>query len=166
MKNILALSGSLRRDSFNTKLLDQISNASEHTVTIHDLSSLPFMNEDLEQDIPESVKEYRNALKEADLVILATPEYNNTFSSIMKNAIEWGSREYENSPNLWKGKEVALVGATVGRWGAARAQHQLKQLMIVVRAKVRIDPPPLMVAQAQNEDDGLKGRIDKFISGL
>ena len=127
---VLAISGSLRTASFNTGLLS----ASERVVSdgidveIFDIRGLPFYDGDLEaQGDPEPVSALKSAIRESDGVIFATPEYNWGRSGVMKNAIDWASRDREGGSLM--GKPGTVIGAG-GRSGTARAQMQLLETLV------------------------------------
>ncbi len=117
---VLGISGSLRRASSNTGLLlasQEVAPDGMEISTI-DISGLPFFNLDLEeQGDPESVAALKIAIREADAVLFATPEYNWGTSGVLKNAIDWASRDRD--PGSLMGKPVTIIGAG-GRAGTAR----------------------------------------------
>ncbi len=128
--NIIALSGSLRKESYTTKLVRafQTYAPTEVTVTILDISQLPLINEDLEMDLPKAVQALHQAIRQADGVLFATPEYNRSYSPVLKNAIDWGSRP--DGDNAWDGLPAAVVGATPYTLGTFGAQQHLRQVFM------------------------------------
>src|SRR5450432_4202965 len=104
---VVTFSGSLRKESYTTKLIKafQKSAPTDTTVDIIDISNLPFINEDLENDLPQVVKDLHEKITSADAILFATPEYNRSYSPVLKNAIDWGSRP--EGKNKWVGKPVA-----------------------------------------------------------
>ena len=125
---VLAISGSLRGASFNTGLLRASQEVAPDgmDVEIFDIRDLPFYDGDLEtQGDPEPVKALKSAIRESDAVIFATPEYNWGTSGVMKNAIDWASRDREEGSLM--GKPGTIIGAG-GRTGTARAQMQCWRL--------------------------------------
>lgn len=129
---IIAFSGSLRKESYTTKLISAFQKAAPESITVTriDIGNLPFINEDLEADLPQSVKDLHNSIKEADAVIFATPEYNRSYSPVVKNAIDWGSRPQGN--NLWNEKPAAVIGCSPYSLGAFGAVNHLRQVMMYV----------------------------------
>lgn len=119
---ILGLSGSLRRDSFNTRLL-RASVAlmpADSALTVRTLHGIPLYDGDLEaQGVPAAVTELREAIRAADGVLLSTPEYNNSMPGVFKNAIDWVSRGPDQP---LAHKPLALMSASNGGMGGARAQ--------------------------------------------
>lgn len=145
--NIVAISGSLRKDSFNTKLLHAMQAlAPEGTsIEVADIGNLPLYNSDLEADYPAEAKMLKDAVDAADAVILATPEYNRSVSGVLKNATDWLSRPY--GTNSFAGKPVLIAGVSSGKIGTAVAQSHLKQVMVYLDAKV-VGQPELYLGPA------------------
>lgn len=129
--NILAIIGSLRKESYNRKLVDNLSilSPSNFNFIKFPVEKLPLMNQDLETNLPKAIKNLRDEARNSDLILFASPEYNNTFSSVTKNVIEWLSRDYENDPSPLIGKPAILTGASPSSFGTARAQHDLRSLL-------------------------------------
>ena len=119
---ILGISGSLRRDSFNTALLRAAGTLLPEgmTLTLHPLHDVPLYNGDVEaQGLPAGVVALREAIRAADGLLISTPEYNNSMPGVLKNAIDWVSRGKDQP---LAGKPLALVSASNGGFGGARAQ--------------------------------------------
>jgi chromate reductase len=116
---------------------------------------MPFYDADLEaKGDPPSVATFKAAVREADGILIATPEYNDGIPAVLGNAIDWGSRLPGRSP--LSGKPVALMGASPGQVGTARAQLHLRQILRHVQARV-LPPPELLVARAHERfDTGLR----------
>jgi chromate reductase len=134
---ILAVSGSLRAGSFNTSLLRAALEAAPDGIELElweGLGDLPFYDEDLESDAPESVQRLRRDWKEADAILFATPEYNGSVSGALKNAIDWASRPRLEA--VLRNKPVAVVGASTGQFGALWAQQDLKRILGIAGARV------------------------------
>jgi chromate reductase len=127
---IVAFSGSLRKESYNTKLVKAFKMLAPENVELKliDIGSLPFINQDLENNLPQLVKNLHIEIKKADAVIFATPEYNRSYSPVLKNAIDWGTRP--EGKNKWKKKPVAIVGCTPYLLGAFGAQNHLRQVVM------------------------------------
>jgi chromate reductase len=135
------LSGSLRKESYNTRLLKVAAGLltqAGHQVLWLDWAALPVFNEDLEtpDGPPAPVRAFRDQLASVDFVLLSTPEYNHSIPGGLKNAIDWGSR----APNVWGGKKVAIMGATVGTWGAVQAVRETRHVLGVLGAIVQTHP--------------------------
>jgi len=125
---VLGISGSLRRDSYNTALLRAAAELMppEMTLEIFDLSHLPMFNQDSEKPFPDAVVELRTKLAQADALLIATPEYNGSISGALKNAIDWASRSPKQPLN---GKPTAIIGISTGNFGTLRAQLHLRQIL-------------------------------------
>ena len=161
MADIVAFSGSLRRGSFNRALVEAARQLAPDGMTIEviEIGSMPFYNADVEADgDPASVVAFKNALREADGLIIATPEYNDGIPGVLTNAIDWGSRLPGRAPLT--GKPVALMGASPGQIGTARAQLHLRQLLGHLRARV-LPPPELLVAASHEKFDAKLRLTDK-----
>lgn len=150
MKKILLISGSIRKDSFNTKLLTTITNLTEGKAElVHaDISILPLFNQDLETTFPQEAQTLKDQIEAADAVIIATPEYNRSVPGVLKNAIDWASRPW--GKNSFAGKYVLIMGATIAATGTAVAQSHLKQIMLYLDAKV-LGQPELYISSAQDK---------------
>jgi chromate reductase len=149
---ILGISGSLRKASFNTATLRAAQELAPAgmTIDIFDISPIPLYNEDVRaQGFPPPVEELRRRVKEADGVLLVTPEYNYSVSGVMKNAIDWVSRP---PAQPFDGKPIAIMGASGGLLGTARAQYHLRQMFVFMNGQV-LNRPEVMIGQAQNKFD-------------
>ncbi|MBM7069051.1 NADPH-dependent FMN reductase [Actibacterium sp. 188UL27-1] len=151
---LLGLCGSLRQDSFNRKLMSEAGriwgNEDFSTASL----DLPLYNGDAERadGIPQSVQTLARQIAEAHAVVIATPEYNQSISGVLKNGLDWISR-VEGAP--WRGKPVAIMSAAAGRAGGARAQYALRLCLNPFRPHL-LPGPEVMVAAASQEfdDDG------------
>ena len=154
---IVAFAGSLRRGSFNRALIQAALDLTPNGMTIEpiEIGELPFYNADVEAEgDPPSVAAFKAALRQADGILIATPEYNDGIPGVLTNAIAWGSRLPGRSPLI--GKPVALMGASPSQVGTARAQLHLRQLLGHVQARV-LPPPELLIAKAHERfDAGLR----------
>jgi chromate reductase len=127
--NILGISGSLRRASFNTAALRAAQQLAPDGVTIEmaDISAIPIFNDDVRAaGMPRAVSDLAARIGAADAVLIATPEYNYSIPGVLKNAIDWISRV---SPQPFQGKAVAIMGASPGAIGTARAQYDLRKVL-------------------------------------
>ena len=150
--SILAVAGSLRRGSLNRRLLEAAALAAPPGtgVAVYDgLGGLPPFDEDLERETgggPEPVRHLRDLVRAADGLLLATPEYNQSFPGVLKNAIDWLSRPAPDE--VLAGKPVAVVGTTTGRWGTRLAQAALRQVLFATGALV-LPAPSLHLREAE-----------------
>src|SRR5579859_780788 len=126
MKTIIGLSGSLRKDSFNTTLLRAAAKLAPEgvRVEVRTLHGVPLYDADVEEasGVPEAVAELKDAVAAADGLLLATPEYNNGIPGVFKNAIDWMSRPPADIKRVFGGKPVALMGASPGGFGTTLSQ--------------------------------------------
>jgi chromate reductase len=161
--NVLALIGGISKSSINQHLYNEIVkiNISNIVFSNFDISVLPFYSQDLEQNPPSSVIELQNSVKSADGVILITPEYNRSFSGVLKNAIDWCSRPYGKGP--WKDKPVSIIGVSGGKTGTIAAQTQLRSVLSFLDAKIMNQPELYLDASFIFKDDGLVEDTISFI---
>jgi chromate reductase, NAD(P)H dehydrogenase (quinone) len=137
---VLGISGSLRRGSFNTALLRHAGNLFEaegaQFEIYEGLRDLPAYDEDTDgRDAPDAVTRIRAAVRNADAVFFATPEYNSSIPGVLKNAVDWLSRPSVAESAL-RGKPVAVVGASAGVFGAVWAQAELRKVLGATGARV------------------------------
>ena len=164
---ILGISGSLRRDSHNTKLLHAVEELLPDGVELElyeELESVPPYNEDRDtDDSPAAAVHLREAIARADAVLFATPEYNGSIPGQLKNAIDWASRPHRVSA-LW-GKPAAVVGASSGMFGAVWAQAELRK--VLKTAGARVAEAEVAVGKADTKFDA-DGRLvdDEVREGL
>jgi chromate reductase, NAD(P)H dehydrogenase (quinone) len=145
---VLAVSGSLRAGSHNTELLRAAAAAAPQGVEIElweGLGALPIFDQDLEADVPESVRRLREDWAAADALLFATPEYNGSVPGGLKNAIDWASRPKGTAALL--NKTAAVVGASTGQFGALWAQQDLRRILGIAGARVVGDELPVAKAQ-------------------
>ena len=144
--HVLGISGSLRRSSFNTALLESAAQLLPPgmTLEIFDLSPLPMYNQNDEKPFPPAVEDFRRRLAQADALLIASPEYNASITGALKNAIDWVSRPPSQPLN---GKPVAIMGASTGNFGTLRAQLHLRQILTHVGA-LTLPKPEVLVARA------------------
>lgn len=170
---LLGISGSLRKQSYNNSLLVAAKELlpAHCKLIIADLSELPCYNQDLENPLPPSVERLKQQIKEANGVLLATPEYNYSMSGLMKNVLDWVSRPYGN--NTWDGKPVALMGASMGLQGTSRAQYHMRQVFVALNIKT-FNRPELMISAASDKFDGegklqdpkTRQKLQEFLTGF
>jgi chromate reductase len=155
--NVLGISGSLRRDSLNAKLLRSAQEQFEAEgveLTVFDgLKDVPPYDEDDDTAVaPAAVRRLRDAVAGADAVFFATPEYNSSIPGQLKNAIDWVSRPLATNP--LRNKPVAVVGASSGMFGAVWAQAELRKVLAATGARVVPDEIPVGRAHERFDEDG------------
>jgi chromate reductase len=149
---ILGIAGSLRQGSYNRAALraaEQLVPEGAH-LDIFDLAGIPPFNQDDERNLPARVVELKRSIRAADAVLLVTPEYNYSIPGVLKNAIDWASRPYGD--NSWDGKPVAVMGASVGSLGTARAQYHLRQLVVGLNMHA-VNRPEVLISNAAERFD-------------
>jgi chromate reductase len=159
----LGFAGSLRVGSYNKALLRAATNLlpQNATLKIFDLNGIPPFNQDLEMDMPEKVTEFKSKIREADAILIATPEYNYSIPGVLKNAIDFASRPYGDNP--FDGKPVAIMSASIGMLGGARAQYHLRQVFVFLNMHP-INGPEVIVTFAENKFDANGKLIDENTS--
>jgi chromate reductase len=153
---ILGIAGSLRKDSFNKSALRAAQQLVPDgaTLEIFDIDGLPGFNQDEERRPPPKVTELKSKIRGADAILLVTPEYNYSIPGVLKNAIDWASRPYGDS--AWKGKPVAVMGASIGVIGTARAQYHLRQVFVFLDMDP-VNQPEVMINASKSFDE--KGNL-------
>jgi chromate reductase len=134
---VLGISGSLRRDSHNTELLRAAATLLPSGVEfqLHDgLKDIPAYDADDEQTAPPAVQRLRKEMEAADMILIATPEYNHSIPGALKNALDWVSRPLATSP--LRNKPVAVIGASTGMFGAVWAQAETRKVLKAIGARV------------------------------
>ncbi len=154
--HILGICGSLRAESYNRVLLVEAAAIAPEGVEIEifeGLADIPLFNEDVEAEgEPEAVRSLKDAIASADALLIATPEYNYSVSGVLKNAIDWASRPAGESP--LEGKPTALIGASPGMGGSARAQLALRQSFVFTKTPVLPGPEVLVARAHERIEDG------------
>lgn len=177
MINILAISGSLRAQSYNTALIRaaQALTGTGVAVELATLHGIPLYDGDLEQGegLPQAVIELKHRIIACDGLLLATPEYNNGVPGVFKNAIDWLSRPPTDQPRVFHHRPVAVMGATMGGFGTILAQNDwlpiLRLLMMRYWSGGR-----LLVSKAHEVfdaggnllDDGVRSELRAFVAGF
>jgi chromate reductase, NAD(P)H dehydrogenase (quinone) len=157
---LVGLSGSLRKNSYNTAMLRAAGELLPEGMTLETvaLADIPFYNSDVEQHgLPPEVGVFRTRLASADAFLLATPEYNYSVSGVLKNALEWASRPPD--PPL-SGKACAIMGASVSPLGTARGQFHLRHILVSLNASV-LNAPHVDVTDAKTKFDAEGRLIDR-----
>ena len=162
--SLLVISGSLRKGSFNRKLMHEAARLFGADPVVADLD-VPLYNGDVEEadGIPPKVQTLANQIAAADAVVISCPEYNSGLSGVMKNALDWVSR---TEGNPWADKPVAIMSAAAGRAGGARSQNALR-LAMTPFSPCLLTGPEILIAGAANEFDD-DGRLtnERYIASL
>ena len=169
---ILGIAGSVRKASFNKSALRAAQKLVPDgaSIEIFDIDGLPGFNQDEEKNPPAKVTELKAKIRAADAILFVTPEYNYSIPGVLKNAIDWASRPYGDS--AWNGKPVAVMGASVGVIGTARAQYHLRQVFVfldmhaVNQPEVMINASKSFDEQGNLTDPQTKDLIGKLLSNL
>lgn len=154
---VLGIAGSLRRESYNRAALRAATQLVPDgaTIDIFELDGIPGFNQDEEQNPPVKVVDLKRRIREADAILIVTPEYNYSVPGLLKNAIDWASRLYGDS--AWNGKPAAIMGASIGAIGTARAQYHLRQMFVFLNM-YPINLPEVMIGNASERFDA-KGNL-------
>jgi chromate reductase, NAD(P)H dehydrogenase (quinone) len=158
---VLAISGSLRRDSLNTRLLKASAGLlppGSELELFERLAEIAPYSEDDEHSPPPAVVALKDTIASADAVLFATPEYNGSIPGQLKNALDWVSRPRASTPLA--GKAVAVVGASKGIFGAVWAQAELRKVLSTIGARVLERDLPIAQAHEALDDDGLPSDPD------
>ncbi|HEX8558796.1 MAG TPA: NAD(P)H-dependent oxidoreductase [Pyrinomonadaceae bacterium] len=149
---ILGIAGSIRRQSYNRAALRAAAELAPEgaAVEVFEIDGIPGFSEDDERNPPDKVVELKRRIREADAVLFVTPEYNYSIPGVLKNAIDWASRPYGDS--AWSGKPAAIMGASIGALGTARAQYHLRQVMVFLNM-FPINQPEVMIGAANERFD-------------
>lgn len=123
--SILGISGSGRKRSYNTALLEAARHLlpQDATLEVADVAKLPLYNQDLEHELPEGVKVLKKKIRGADAILIATPEHNYSVTAVLKNAVEWGNRPPGDAS--WSGKPAAVISASTGLRGGGESPAAL-----------------------------------------
>jgi chromate reductase len=149
---ILTFAGSLRKGSYNKALVRAAVEVAPENVTmeVFDLEGIPPFNQDLENTPPQKVIEFKEKIRSADALLIATPEYDYSVPGVLKNAIDWASRPLQETP--LKGKSVAIMSASIGKLGGARAQYHLRQSFVLLNMHPVNQPEVMLASAAENVD--------------
>ncbi len=160
MYTILAISGSLRKDSYNTHVLKNAMQLAPGDVQIElvSIGNLPLFNQDLEENLPQEVVAFKQKVEQADAILFASPEYNYAISGVLKNVLDWGSRPY--GKNSWKKKVAGLTGATEGNFGTGRAYYDVIKLLYGI-GMIVIPGSEVLIANVDQKLDSNGKLIDE-----
>jgi chromate reductase len=149
---VLAFAGSLRKGSFNKALIRAaVELAPENMVIeVFDLEGIPPFNQEFETNPPQRVKEFKDKIRESDALLISTPEYNYSVSGVLKNALDSASRPKADTP--LEEKPVAVMSASTGRFGGARAQYHLRQSFVFLNMHP-VNKPEVMLSDASHSVD-------------
>jgi chromate reductase len=154
--DILAIVGSLRQGSYNRAVLRAVEQLAPAGVQVreHPLGDIPLYNGDVErQGLPEPVADFKAAIGAADALLILTPEYQHGIPGVLKNALDWASRPPRESP--LQDKPVAIMGASPGMTGTARAQSQLRQTLAYNACRI-LPPPEVLISRVHERvEDGV-----------
>jgi chromate reductase, NAD(P)H dehydrogenase (quinone) len=163
---ILAVSGSLRAESFNTALARAARDLAPPGVEVElyeGLGRLPAYDQDLDENgaaAPPAVQRLRERIEDADALLFVTPEYNGSIPGVLKNAIDWASARHRGSS--FENKTVAIAGVTTGQYGAVWAQQDLRKVLGISGA--RVIPGELPVSRGQHAFDGSGRLTDELVA--
>ena len=157
---ILAFGGSLRKGSYNKAVLKAALSLAPAGVEMEefDIKDIPVFNQDLDIDPPGSVAEFKKKIKEADAVLVVTPEYNFSIPGFIKNAIDWASRP--DGDNSFDDKPVAIMSASNGSVGGSRAQYHLRQVFVYLNAHV-LNKPEVLIPHVTEKVDSAGNLTDE-----
>jgi chromate reductase len=171
---VLGIAGSLRAGSFNRALLRAAQELAPDGLEIRtfDIAPIPLYNADVEaKGDPEPVAALKTAIREADALLIVTPEYNYGVPGVLKNAIDWASRPPDKTP--LKGKPASIMGATPGQGGTIRAQLQLRQAFVFTQTLALLQPEVLVTKahekfdkEGRLTDEATRGFVRKLLEAL
>lgn len=177
MTKILAISGSLRKGSFNTALMNAAVELAPRGISIETatLHGIPLYDGDVESadGIPGPVAALKDRIRHADGVLLITPEYNNSIPGVFKNAIDWTTRPSSDIPLLYRGRPMAIIGASMGGFGTILSQNAWLPILRTLGARPFFEGR-LMVSRAQGvfdadgklTDEKVRGQLADFVGAF
>ena len=162
---ILGICGSLRKQSFNLMALKaaQALVPADTSLDVYDIAGLPLFNQDEEKNPTPKVTDFKAKIRAADAILFAVLEYNYSIAGVLKNAIDVASRPYGDS--AWTNKPVAMIGASVGILGTARAQYHLRQCFVFLNM-YPINMPEVLIRECANKFDAAGNLTDETAKGL
>ena len=166
--NIALVIGSLRKESINRKFAEYIVSQMPDSVTIKEvhIADLPLYNQDYDDKTIDSYERVRQQLKDADAVLIVTPEHNRTMPAALKNVVDIGSRPYKES--VWTHKRVAVVTASPGSFGGINSGLDVRKSMQMLSAQLMVDPEIHLsrATDSLNEDGSISAHTQKFLQGF
>lgn len=163
--NIALIIGSLRKASINRKFAELMVSQMPESVVIEEvhIADLPVYNQDYDDTTIDSYERVRKQLKNADAVLIVTPEHNRTMPAALKNVIDIGSRPYKE--NVWTAKRVAVVTASPSTYGARDSGLDVRKSMQMLSAQMMISPEVYLgnATDSLNEDGSVSERTQKFL---
>lgn len=172
-KNIAVIVGSLRKDSFNRKMANNLIKMAPPSLKMEivEIGALQMYNQDLDNDPPREWTEFREKIKKYDGVLFMTPEYNRSVPAVLKNAIDVGSRPYGAS--VWDGKRCAIMSVSPGGMGGFGANHHLRQSLVFLNMPTMQQPEAYVSGAGKIFDDNgainndsTKEFAGKFLKGF
>lgn len=168
-KKIAVLVGSLRKESYNRKIANELIRLSQTNLEMEivEIGNLPLYNEDLDQNPPQEWTDFRAKVKASDGVLFVSPEYNRTIPGALKNAIDVGSRPYGSS--VWQSKPGAVVTASPSSLGAFGANHNIRQAVVFLDVFMMAQPEAYIGNAAEIfKEDGttVVEATEKFLRGF
>lgn len=157
---IAGLSGSFRKNSYNTAVLKAASKMLPGNIKLEllDISKLPMFNEDLEGDeLPNPVVEFKNQLSKSNALLIPSPEYNYSIPPVLKNALDWASR---GNIQPLSGKPVGIISASPSLLGGARVQYHIRQVCVALNMNP-VNRPEVFIAEADKKFDFQGNLIDE-----
>jgi len=154
---VIGICGSLRKQSYNKKLIEMASILLPEgtTFTLADYSKLPLFNEDIEDPFPIEATRFKRIVESADVLLISTPMYNSSISGVLKNAIDWLTRPMGS--NSLNGKVAAIMGATPGFSGTVNAQAHLREILTALN--VIVVPQPMVYISEVNTKIDIEGSL-------
>lgn len=174
MNTILGISGSLRKDSYNSALLEEARNLFPAAIKIGNVHDIPLFNADIEAEgVPEPVLQLKRRVADASGLLLVTPEYNNSMPGVLKNTIDWLSRPSLDIRNVFHDKPVAVIGVSPGRFGTLLAQNAWLPVFRALGSR-SFTGQRLVVSGAADvfddegrlQDESVRQRLEKFIGAF
>ena len=164
---ILGISGSLRQGSYNTQLLraaaDLLPPGTELEI-FEGLRDIPPFEQGQDESPPAGVARLKRALRDADAVLIATPEYNHSIPGVLKNALDWVSRPLARNPVM--GKPALVIGASTGMFGAVWAQAETRKVLGALGARVIDEELPVARAPDGLDDEQVRARLVELLREL
>lgn len=155
--HILGFGGSLREESYNTAILQtsvvldealRVCPAEGEVELFRRIGEFPLFNQELETNLPDAVKEFKERIRQADAILIATPEYDFSVPGYLKNALDWASRPYGD--NSFDDKPCAILSASPGKFGGIKAQYALRQVNVFLNMHL-LNKPEVAIASVQEK---------------